>query len=142
MYLPLNLGTYLVFHGNYAQWNSIQPFLNIAHKIVSNYIIIFLKVIWWRKICKFSSGFSWKHKINKSNTKISKHYWIICLYSKNICFYFFITVECSDLFWNIFYSKIIKISNIIILYAQSNPMSSNIRVLIKIYYISPILYFG
>ena len=36
----------------------------------------------------------------------------------------------------------IKISNIIILWEQSNPMSSNIRVLIKIYYIYPILYFS
>ena len=53
----------------------------------------------------------------------------------------FITDKCSNLFWNMFYSKRIKISNNIILYVQSNPMSSNIRVLIKIYYICSILYF-
>ena len=41
-----------------------------------------------------------------------------------------------------FNSKTIKISNIIIQYVQSNPMSSNIRVLIEIYYICIILYFG
>ena len=38
------------------------------------------------------------------------------------------------------YFKTIKIINIIIMNVQSNPMSANIRVLIKIYYISPILY--
>ena len=51
------------------------------------------------------------------------------------CFYVYITDECSNLFWNMFYFKRIKISNIIILYIQSNPVSSNIRVLIKIYHI-------
>ena len=50
--------------------------------------------------------------------------------------------KCFNFFWNMFYSKTIKISNIIIMNLQSNPMSSNIRVLIKIYFISPILYFG
>ena len=59
----------------------------------------------------------------------------------NICFYVFIIDKCSNLFWNIFYSKRIKISNVIILCIQSNPMSSNIGVLIKIYYICPMLYF-
>ena len=37
---------YLMFHENYAQWNCVQPFLHISHKIV--------KVIWWKKIRKFS----------------------------------------------------------------------------------------
>ena len=63
-------------------------------------------------------------------------------YSKNICFYVFITDKCFNFFRNMFYSKTIKISNIIILYIQSNPMRSNIRVLIKIYYVSPFLYLG
>ena len=71
-----------------------------------NYIIISFKIIMSKKIRKFS--LSCKYKINKSNTKISARYWIIC--------------------------------NIIILYVESNPLSSNIRVLIKIYNICPILY--
>ena len=37
--------------------------------------------------------------------------------------------------------KRIKISNIIIICPQNNPMSSNIKILIKIYDICPILYF-
>ena len=38
-------------------------------------------------------------------------------------------------------NNIIIIIIIIILHIQSNPVSSNIRILIKIYYICPILYF-
>ena len=72
------------------------------------------------------------------------------MYSKNICFYVFITNNCFNFFWNMFYSERIKKSNVITFnvlwtscaYIQSNPMSSNIRVLTKIYYISSILYFG
>ena len=40
------------------------------------------------------------------------------------------------------YPKTIKISNITIMNIQSNPVGSSIRVSIKTYYISPILYFG
>ena len=95
-------------------------------------------------ICKFSSSLSCKHKINKSNTKkkISAHYWIICLCSKNLCFYVFISYTCFSFIWNIFFSKAIKISNIIILYVQSNTTGSNIRITIKVYYICFILYFN
>ena len=64
----------------------------------------------------------------------------MCLYSKNVCFYVFITNKFSNLLCYMFHSKRVKISNIIILHVQSNPMSYNIRVLIKIYYICPILY--
>ena len=63
----------------------------------------------------------------KSRKPIQKYLHIIELY--------------ANFFQNMFYSETIKISKIIILHIQSNPMSSNIRVLIKIYYISPILYF-
>ena len=38
-------------------------------------------------------------------------------------------------FRNMFYPKTIKISNIIIIHMQNNPMSSNIRILVKISYI-------
>ena len=127
---------------NCVRWNCIQPFLKVVNKIVQNYIIIFLNSIWWKKICKFSTIFSCKHKINKSNTNISALYWIICLYSKNICFNIFIINKSFNLFRNMFYTKRMEISNIIIMNKQSNPMSSNNGVLINIYYISPILYFS
>ena len=80
--------------------------------------------------------------MNKSNTKISTHYWIICLYSKNLFLYVFVTNKCFSFFWNMFYSERINLRYIIILYVQNNPMSSNIRVLSKIYYVWPILYFS
>ena len=110
-------------------------------EIRQNYTIILLKIIWRKKICIFSQSFSFKHKINKSNTEVSTHYWIVCLYSKNVCFNVFIVNKCFNFFRNMFYPKRIKISNIIIIHMQSNLMSSNIRVLIKIYFICPILYF-
>ena len=56
--------------------------------------------------------------------------------------YVFILDKCFNFFRNMFYSKTFKIRNIIIISVQSNPMSSNIRVLIKIYCICPILYFS
>ena len=121
---------------------ALSNFLNISYKIVWNYIIIFL-VIWWKKICKFGQGLSCKHKINKSNTKIFTYYWIIWLYSKNICCYGGKTIDkCFNFFWNMFYTEKIKVTNIIIPHIQSNPMSSNIRVLIKICYISPSFILG
>ena len=54
-------------------------------------------------------------KIKKSNTKISAHYQIMCLYSENIWFNVFIADKCFNFFWNKFYTKRIKISNIIII---------------------------
>ena len=46
-----------------------------------------------------------------------------------------------NFFRKMFYTKRAEINNIVVLHIQSNPISSNIGVLIKIYYISPILYF-
>ena len=72
---------------------------------------------------------------------IQKYPHIFESYACFICFYVFITDKCCSLFWNMLYSEIIKINNVTILYVQSNPVSFNIRVLIKIDYICPILYF-
>ena len=121
----------------------ILLFLNISHKNSFKIMSSFFSKLLGEK--RFVSN-----KINTFNTKISTRYWIICLHSKNICFYVWRTTDkCFNFFWNIFYIKTIKISNIIIFYVfqttfayiQSNPMSSNIRVIIKIYYIYPIPYF-
>ena len=79
--------------------------------------------------------------ISKSNTKVSAHYWIIWLYTINICCNTFISKEFSYFFWNMFDSKAIKACYIFNIYRQSNPMSSYRFILIKIYYICPILYF-
>ena len=80
----------------------------------------------------------------KSINPIQKYQHTIESYAcilKMLVFMFFILEKFFNFFRNMFHSKTIKISNIIITYPQSNPMSSNIRVLVKIYYISPILYF-
>ena len=116
--------------------------LNIAHKI-SYYIIIFLKLFGEKRFAYSVNVFRAGIKSIKPK-QISTHYWMICLYSGNICFNVFIVNKCFNFFSNLFYTKRIKINNIIIiiLHTQSNPMSSNIRILIEIYYISPILYFG
>ena len=73
--------------------------------------------------------------------QIYPHYQIICLYSKNICFYVFITDKCSNLFWNLFYSERVKISNSIILYTQSNPMMLKDEAALKIHFVFMILPF-
>ena len=67
--------------------------------------------------------------------------WILWLYSKNLCYNCRFQNKFFDFFWNMFYIKTVKISNIIIQCIQRNPMSSNFKVLIAIYYIWPILYF-
>ena len=109
--------------------------------MTQNYIAILFKIIRRKKICIFSQSFSFKHRINKSNTKVSAHYWIVCLISENVCFNVFIFHKFFNFFRKTFHSKAIEISNIIICHMQSNPMSSDIRVLIKIYCICCILYF-
>ena len=61
---------------------------------------------------------------NKSNTKISTHYQILCLYPINICDDIFVSYEFFYSIWNMFNSKIIKMGYNIIIHMQSYPMSS------------------
>ena len=76
---------------------------------------------------------------------IQKYPHIIELYAcilKMFVLMFLVFDKFLNFFRSMFYSKTIKISNIIIIIIniQSNPISSNIRILIKIYYIYLILY--
>ena len=50
-------------------------------------------------------------------------------------------IKFFDSFWNVLSPKAIKICYIFVTYIQSYPMSSNIRIFIKIYYICSISYF-
>ena len=87
----------------------------------------------------YSSKIYLSTKVNKSNIKVSRHYWIICLYSKNMLLYF----RCQWAFiflWNMFHSEAIKVCYIFIC-IQSYPMSSYYVIFIKIHYKRPILYF-
>ena len=57
------------------------------------FIIIFFKIISWKWNSEVSQAFINWHKINKSNTKLSVHYWIICLYSIYGWYYFYSVYE-------------------------------------------------
>ena len=59
-----------VYFQHFKQYDSIL-YICIAHKIIQNYIVILFKVIWLKNICIISQAFTFKHKINKPNTKIS-----------------------------------------------------------------------
>ena len=89
--------------------------ISCIFKIRNNYFIIFIKIIRRKKNCKISQFFICKHKINKSNTKVSTHYWIICLHSKNFSFYLSTTNKFFNFVRNMFNTKTIKINNFIFL---------------------------
>ena len=79
------------------------------------------------------------HRINKLNTKISSYSRILCVYSKNICLYVFIS---NDFFISFGIYSTPKLSyNIVIQFLQSNTVTFNIRILIKIYYIYSVFFF-
>ena len=110
-------------------------------EITQNYMVIFLKIMRRKQISKISQFFTCKHKINESNAKVPTHYWIVCLYSKNVSFYVFIPDKIFNFFSNMFSTKIIKTNNFTSVTKQSNPMCAYVRIFIKIYYVSPIPYF-
>ena len=97
------------------------------------------------KICIIYHIFTFHHKINKSNTTVSTHYQIVCLYFINICYNIFLSYEFFNFFWHILNSKATKIYYIKRCYSvftiliQSDPMSSCWFKLIKIYCICSIL---
>ena len=85
--------------------------------------------------------FTFKHKINKSNSNVLSHYRFVCLYSINICYYIFVSYEFFNFLWNIFNSKTIKIYYFICIHMQNYSMRSYWFKPMNIYYICPILYF-
>ena len=101
----------------------------------------FFKVIGRKQTSKISKLFPCKHKINESNAKVPTHYWIFCLYSKNVSFYVFIPDKFFNFFRKVFNTITIKINNFTSLTKQSNPVCTYVCVFIKVYYLCPILYF-
>ena len=59
-----------------------------------------------KQISLISQFFTCEHKINESNALLT-HYWIACLYSKNVSFYVFISNKFFNFFRNMFNTKII-----------------------------------
>ena len=109
----------------------------ISFKII---LSLSLKIFGEKRLVK--SAFTLKHKNNKSNTKISTPYCIVRLYSIiHVFLYFIFVYNFLEIFWNVFNFKTSKICLRITVWVQSNPISTNIHILIKIYYICPIFSF-
>ena len=115
--------------------------ISFIFKITQNYIIIFLKILKRKQTSIISQFFTCKHKIIESNAKVPTHYWIVCLYSKNVSFDVFMSNKFFNLFRNMFNTKTIEINNFTFVTKQSNPVRTNICIFIKVYYVCPILYF-
>ena len=111
------------------------------------FILIFLFI--GNILVLFCHSFHFRYrKINLCNlanfnllAKVPKHNGIVCLYSINICYDIFISYGFLNFFRSMFNSKTIKMSYISYIHIKSNPIISYQFVLIKIYYICPILYF-
>ena len=112
-------------------WNSLE----LCHH--------FFKVIWWKRISKKLISKFFLQSI-KSINPTQKYLHIIessaCIL-KIFVFTFSLPINVLISFGIYSTQKTIKVLSIITLYVQDNPMSSNIRVLIKIYYIHFVLYF-
>ena len=68
-----------------------------------------------KKTSKISQFFTCKHKMNESNTKVPTHYWIVCLYSKNVNYYVFTPDKFFYFFRNLFNIKTIEITILLLL---------------------------
>ena len=89
--------------------------ISCIFKIRKNYLIILIKIMRRKQICKINQFFTCKHEINASYAKVPTHYWIVCLYSNNIGFYIFISNKFFNFFRNIFNTAAIEINNFIFL---------------------------
>ena len=75
------------------------------------YCHFFFKIIKRKQTSKISQFFTCKHKINESIAEVPTHYWITCLYSKNVCFDAFISNEFFNFFRNMLNTKTTEIDN-------------------------------
>ena len=134
-----SISGYNIYRNIYIYRNSSLYIIKLL-EIFQCYFLVSLKLIRRKQISKFCQSFIIQHKINKSFTKVSRHYSIICLYSENICDKNFISYNFLNLLRIIFNIKTFKICYFIIFNKYSSPMSSNIIIFIKIYYLCLIVY--
>ena len=113
----------------------------LIFKITKNYIILFFKIIRKKQLSKINLSFACEHNVNESYGKVTTHYGIVCLNSKYVCFFVFMSNKFFNFFRSMLNSKIIEINNFIVFTILSNPMCTNICIFVKIYYICSILYF-
>ena len=84
--------------------------ISFIFKITQKYIIILFKVIGRKQTSKISQFFAGKLKINESNANAPTHYWIVCLYSKNVSFYVGIPEKFFKFFRSMFTTNAIEIN--------------------------------
>ena len=79
----------------------------------------------------------------KSINPVQKYPHITELFActRNVSFDVFILDTFFNFFRNMFNAEAIKINNFILFTKQSNPMCTYVCIFVKVYYISPILYF-
>ena len=80
-------------------------------EITHKYTVTLFKVIRRKQTSKISQFFPCNHKINESSAKVTTHDWIVCLYSKNVSFYAFMSDKLFNFFRNIFNITTIEINN-------------------------------
>ena len=99
----------LVFLNFLCLLETLQYILNYLDFMVKK-LILFCHPLFIRRIDLYTLiNFYILTWIDKSNTKVSTNYWIINLYSINICYNIFISYELFNFFWNMFNSKAIKV---------------------------------
>ena len=101
-----------ILHYVWTYLDFIENILSFFLYSLNNiHYLIFLYLLKTKCVCT-KKLFSFNIKINKSNTKISTFYWIICFYSVNIRCNILIANEFSNFFSNMLNSTTSKVSNI------------------------------
>ena len=104
----------ILYSLNFVLFVSVVLSISCIFKITKNYAVMFIKIIRRKQICIINQCFTRYHKVNISNTKITPHYRIICLYTINVCFYVSITNKFFNFFRYMFNTKAIKVINFIL----------------------------
>ena len=83
---------FMIFKFSILSTNSRLGFFILTFlEFIENISVLFchffhirLKKINWYNLTNF------EYIVNKCNTKVSPHYWVLCLHSKNICYHIFV----------------------------------------------------
>ena len=128
------------FNPNFV-W-SIKFVLSISSilELTQNYTVIFFKAMRRKHTSNISRFFTCKHKISESNAKTSTHYWIVCLYSKNVWYDVFMSDKFLNFFRNMFNTKTTKINGLFFVTKQSNPVYASIFIFVQINHVTNIFY--
>ena len=122
--------------------NPLDLLLCLAHQSIV--VIENISVLFYHSFHIFFKKIVQSNKLNCIMKKITPilMYPHICLYSKVIRHDIFATLEFFIFSWNVYSSKTMKICFIITIHIESDPLSSNWFVFIKIYYACPVFILG